>query len=87
MKYREATINGVAARTGLMPLAIRAILEAFESTDEQKALRVDAERYRHLRGFFGIAVPDDDGSLIWLPVEIDDAIDKARQQTIEGGNG
>ena len=41
-------------------------------------LRADAERYRCFRETFGIAVPDDDGAVIWFPEEIDKAIDKAR---------
>lgn len=44
-----------------------------------EALRADAERYRCFRVAFGIAAPDDDGTVIWFPEEIDKAIDKARE--------
>lgn len=62
----------------LTAMQIGDVLRALESTAEQKALRADAERYRCLRGHFGIAVPDNEGTVIWLPAEIDEAIDKAR---------
>lgn len=83
MKYSPEIIGEIARRLAgrYVPTDVRNILESLESTDEQKALREDAERYRYLLGNFGIALPDDEGTLIWLPLEIDDAIDKARHDT------
>jgi len=47
MKYSDKTVCAVADEAGLKGTAwVRAILEALESTDEQKALRADAERWR-----------------------------------------
>ena len=47
MKYSDKTVCAVADEAGLKGTAwVRAILEALESTDEQKALRADAETAR-----------------------------------------
>ena len=79
MKYSDKTVCAVADEAGLKGTAwVRAILEALESTDEQKALRADAERWRHFSEFFGLANPDDD-SITWHPEAIAATIDKARE--------
>lgn len=58
----------------LASVAAMAVLEALAGE------LLDAERYRWLRMNFGIAIPDDDGSVIWYPDAIDEAIDAARQE-------
>ncbi len=54
--------------------AFRAAITAYlEASGEAR----DAARYRCFRKTFGIAVPDDDGSVIWHENEIDAVIDTA----------
>ena len=46
MKYGDETINRLAYKTGFHVETVKQILELLESTDEQKALRADAETAR-----------------------------------------
>ncbi len=46
MKYSDETIEAVSDSTGLSEGQLRYIFRELESTDEQKALRADAERWR-----------------------------------------
>ena len=78
MKYGDETINRLAYKTGFHVETVKQILELLESTDEQKKLRADAERWRHFCEFFGLANPED-GSITWHPEAIAAVIDKARE--------
>lgn len=81
MKHEtKLQIQAALAKRGWTHAAqvINEFVEALESTDEQKALRADAERWRHFSEFFGLANPDDD-SITWHPEAIAATIDKARE--------
>ena len=52
MKYSDETINRLAYKTGFHVETAKQILELLESTDEQKALRADAERLDKLQEIF-----------------------------------
>lgn len=89
MKYSDETISAIEAATMdfgsrflLNEAVVREVLEALESTDEQKALREDAERWKHV-----LKLPFQS---VWQlfcicpsPIErnkaVDQAIDKARE--------
>ena len=81
MKYSDKTVCAVADEAGLKGTAwVRAILEALESTDEQKALREDAERWRYWLREHGWSGYFDDGlTNSESAADIITAIDKARE--------
>jgi len=90
MKYSDKTVCEVADECGLKGTAwVRAILGALESTDEQKALRADAERYRWLRSHgykdsigSNPCVMYGAGITQTMPELLDKAIDEARGSMI-----
>ena len=80
MKYEtKLQIQSALSKRGWMHAAqvINEFIEILEATDEQKALRADAERYRFFRLTFGLAVWSEDGEILWHEEEIDQAIDEA----------
>ena len=80
MKYGDETINRLAYKTGFHVETVKQILELLESTDEQKALRADAERWRYWLREHGWSGYFDDGlTNSESDADIIAAIDKARE--------
>ena len=87
MKYSDETISAIIDECGDFSSrfytddgVVRMVLRVLESTDEQKALRADAERYRWLRSPEAILIDS-----LWerisdsVDTAFDQAIDKARE--------